>query len=185
MKDTVRDTNGSRTSGLDPFEKLLCDELLTRMPGQRLCDLGCGLPYDRYFAQHGCSILGIDASKKHICQAKENVIGEFRVGDFFDVEGKFDAIVSFAMVHVPRTDHSILLVQMHSLLEPDGLMLITLGTESIECLSEDFAGSPMTYSSYSVEYNKKLVQDAGFDIIMACEDYRTQSNLWILARRFI
>ena len=50
-------------------------------------------------------------------------------------------------------------------------------------INPDFVGAPMAWSSYSVEKNKQLVQEAGFDIIMAVEDYRTERHLWILAKK--
>ncbi|MFT4313310.1 MAG: hypothetical protein ACMXYA_02795 [Candidatus Woesearchaeota archaeon] len=49
--------------------------------------------------------------------------------------------------------------------------------------SDNFAGSKMAWSSYTVEKNKQLVRDAGFDIILAAEDYRTERHLWILAKK--
>ena len=41
----------------------------------------------------------------------------------------------------------------------------------------------MAWSSYAVEKNKQLVQNAGFEILMANEDCRTEHHLWILAKK--
>ena len=200
MRDLVKsgynqgqyDTTYARNNGIpENFEKVLCDELISRIKtNSKLLDLGCGvgLPYDKYFLNNNLSVTGVDISEKHIEQAKKNVKNaKFFVGDFFskDIKGKFDAIVSFyAIFHIPRTEHKKLLEQIHSLLKKDGMILITLGIDSMKCdISQNFAGAPMAWSSYSVEKNKKLVQDAGFEIIVAAEDYRTERHLWILAKK--
>lgn len=186
--DTVYARKGSSP---ERFERSLCDELLERLPKRaKLLDLGCGvgLPYDRYFVKNGCSVTGVDISERHVELAKRNVPeAQFKVGDFFASTGsaKFDAIVSlYAIFHIPRTEHAKLLAHLHAKLKRHGLILITLGTEPmVKDVSDDFVGAPMAWSSYSVANNKRLVRNAGFDIIMAVEDYRHENHLWILARK--
>lgn len=176
---------------LDLFDKLMCDELISKLKtGSKLLDLGCGigLPHDKYFADNKMDLTGVDISEKHIALAKKNVKNaKYLVGDFFskDVTGKYDAIVSyFAIFHIPRTEHLKLFKRINLLLNKEGYVLITLGAEEMKCdINFDFVGAPMAWSSYSVEKNKKLVQDAGFKIIMAVEDYRTERHLWILAKK--
>ena len=173
------------------FEKVLCDELISRVKlKSKILDLGCGvgLPYDKYFIENNLSVTGIDISEKHVEQAKNNVkSAKYLVGDFFskDIKGKFDAIVSFyAIFHIPRNEHKKLFKHIHSLLKKDGIILITLGIDSMQyAVNENFAGSPMAWSSYSVEKNKKLVQESGFEILIAAEDYRTERHLLILAKK--
>jgi len=181
----------SRDSTLDIFDKLMCDELLSRLnKNSRILDLGCGvgLPHDKYFVDNKMALTGIDISEKHIALAKNNVkSAKYLVGDFFskELKGKFDAIVSFfAIFHIPREEHTKLLGRIKSLLNKDGYILITLGADEMKCdVNPDFVGAPMAWSSYSVEKNKVLVRDAGFEIIMAVEDYRTERHLWILAKK--
>ncbi|MGM5484658.1 MAG: class I SAM-dependent methyltransferase [Nanobdellota archaeon] len=173
------------------FQKLMCDELIARTTGNfSILGLGCGtgLPFDAYFTNKGFSVTGLDISEKHIRKARKNVSSaEFILGDFFSkkIKGKFDAIVSFySIFHIPREEHKSLFRHMHSLLKKNGYILITLGAESMKCdVSEDFAGSRMAWSSYSVQWNKKLIREAGFELIMAVEDHREESHLWILARK--
>ncbi|MGV8171694.1 MAG: class I SAM-dependent methyltransferase [Candidatus Woesearchaeota archaeon] len=176
---------------LDLFDKLMCDELISRLDKHsKILDLGCGigLPHDKYFVDNNMDLMGIDISEKHIALAKKNVKNaKYLVGDFFskDVKGKFDAIVSyFAIFHIPREEHKKLFERINSLLNKNGYILITLGAEEMKCdVNPDFVGAPMAWSSYSIEKNKKLVQEAGFTIIMAIEDYRTEHHLWIFARK--
>lgn len=177
-----------KNTKLEAFEKYMCDELISRTKkGSKILDLGCGvgLPHDGYFVKNKFSLTGVDISKKHIEQAKKNVKAKYFVGDFFSVKGKFDAIVSFyAIFHIPRKEHKQLLKHIHSMLKKEGHILITLGVEDMKCdVSKDFVGAPMAWSSYTVEKNKKLITDAGFEILIAAEDYRTEKHLWILARK--
>jgi len=179
------------SSNLTPFDKLMCDELISRLNrNSKILDLGCGigLPYDKYFVKNKINLTGIDISEKHIELAKKNVkSAKYFVGDFFskEIKGKFDAIVSyFAIFHIPRIEHLKLLKRINSLLKKEGYILITLGAESMKCaVNPNFVGAPMAWSSYSVENNKKLISKAGFEILMAVEDYRIERHLWILAKK--
>lgn len=176
---------------LEPFDKLMCDELISRLhKNAKILDLGCGigLPHDKYFVDNKMDLTGIDISEKHIFLAKNNVKNaKYLVGDFFseDIKGKFDAIVSyFAIFHIPRTEHKKLFERINFLLNKEGYILITLGTEDMKCdINPDFVGAPMAWSSYSAEKNKQLIRDVGFKIVMAVEDYRTEKHLWILAKK--
>ena len=180
-----------KSSKLTPFDKLMCDELISRLKeDSQILDLGCGtgLPYDKYFVKNKMNLTGIDISEKHIELAKKNVkTAKYLVGDFFskDIKEKFDAIVSFfAIFHIPRTEHKKLFERINSLLKNNGYILLTLGADSMKYdVNPNFAGAPMAWSSYSVENNKKLVCRAGFEILLVVEDYRTERHLWILAKK--
>jgi len=179
------------SSKLERFDKLMCDELLSRIKkSPDILDFGCGggLPYDNYFVKNKSKLIGIDFSEKHILLAQRNVkSGKFFVGDFskHKFKKKFDAIISFfAIFHIPRAEHKKLFQKMNRLLKRGGHILITLGATPMKCdINPDFVGAPMAWSSFSVEKNKKLIQEAGFELLMAVEDYRTEKHLWILAKK--
>ncbi len=186
------DVKYARTKSIpENFAKSLCDELISQLKSDsKILDLGCGvgLPFDKYFSKKGLSVTGIDISKRHIEQAKKNVkSSEYILGDFFskDIKGKFDAVVSFyAIFHIPRTEHKKLLKHISSLLKKDGLILLTLGADAMKYdVNPNFAEAPMAWSSYTADKNKKLVQEAGFEILISTEDYRTERHLWILAKK--
>ena len=84
------------------MERQFLDRLLSLCPiTPRVLDLGCGtgLPIDKYLADHGADVAGVDISPKHIALARANVPSASYVeGDFSQLAltaGSFDAVVSF------------------------------------------------------------------------------------------
>lgn len=187
---TYEETYGRKTRGLDNLEKAFCNELIARIKGDKILDLGCGtgVPYDKYFTQKGFEVTGVDISEKHIELAKKNVPkAKFFAGDFFSnkIKGKYDAILSFfAIFHIPRDEHKKVYEHAYSLLKKDGMILFVLAIDSMKLeKSDNFAGAKMLWSSYNAEKNKKLLNEAGFDILIAAEDYRTERHMWVLAQK--
>lgn len=180
-----------KNMNMDELEKFLCNEIIKRTEKEaKILDLGCGtgLPYNKYFVKKGFKLTGVDISERHISLAKKNVkTAKYIVGDFFTdkIKGKYDAITSFyAIFHIPREEHFKLFKRIHGLLKKGGHILITLATDSMKKdINPDFAGAPMAWSSYGIDKNKKLIKDAGFEIIVMAEDYRTERHMWILARK--
>ena len=175
----------------EPFEKSLCDQLLSRLkPQAKILDLGCGvgLPFDAYFVNNGFKLTGVDISSNHISQAKKNVKkADFILGDFFtkDVKGKFDAIVSFfAIFHIPRTQHQALFEHIHSLLKKNGLILLSVSIDSTKfSVNKNFAGAPMAWSSFGLSKTLRLISQAGFQILICAHDYRSERHAWVLAKK--
>jgi len=175
---------------LRALPKTMLNELLKRLPKKpSVLDLGCGsgVPFDKFLVQNNCNLIGIDNSKKHLALAKKLVKqAQFINGDFAKVnfKQKFNAIVSFyAIFHIPRTEHKKLFKKILALLEKKGLILVTLGAEDMESTVDDFIGSKMMWSSYSLEKNKKLVEQSGFKILIAKEEKSSEHHLWILAQK--
>lgn len=174
-------------------EKEVFSQLFENLPDEgEILDLGCGTgePFDRYMAEKGFDVKGVDLVEKHIHAARERVPeAEFVQGDFFDVDPdqeKFDAVVSFyAVFHLPREKHGKLFEHMHDLLKDDGMLLITVGGEEMdEYTEEDWSGSEMVWSSYSQEKSLELVEDAGFEVLDTYEENsEDEHHLWILAEK--
>ncbi|MFB6174752.1 MAG: class I SAM-dependent methyltransferase [Candidatus Nanohalobium sp.] len=171
-------------------ERKLFNNLFKHLPeNSRILDLGCGtgLPFDRFLADKGLEVLGVDISEKHVVQARENVPGaEFVQGDFFDQDfedGSFGAIVSFyAIFHIPREEHSRLFEKIRDWVQEEGAVLITLGPEEMEMHKGEIGGQEMLWSSYSPEKNLQLLREAGFEIIETyTENYRDETHFWVFA----
>lgn len=201
MRDKVRqgyeagDYEGEFRNDRDirPEEEELFQSLFELIPEDgEVLDLGCGTgePFDRYLVDQGFDVTGVDIVEKHIYAAREHVPeAHFFQGDFFDVEpekGKFDAVVSFyAVFHLPREEHPKLFQHINDLLREDGAILVTVGAgEMDEHTTEDWAGSEMTWSSYSQEKNLEIIEDAGFEIIDTYEEESDdEHHLWALAEK--
>lgn len=172
-------------------EKELFEKLFNRISGKNILDLGCGTgePFDRFLADQGYKITGIDISEKHVERARENVPeGEFAEDTFLEAEfenREFDGIVSFyAIFHIPREEQKKVLENIYSWLKDDGAILITLGAEEMETYEENIGGGELAWSSYTSDKNVKMVENSGFEIIETyIEDWRDESHLWILAKK--
>jgi cyclopropane fatty-acyl-phospholipid synthase-like methyltransferase len=183
--------------GIDdyPMEKSNVDRLTGRLEeGARILDLGCGsgIPFDKYLADQGFQVTGVDFVQKHIDLARELVPNAtFIEEDFTEVDfsaESFDAVLSlYAIFHIPRREHRDLLLSIRRLLRDDGLMLVTMGTiTEDETDVGDFIGSEMAWSSYTIEENLRLVEDCGFEIVHWEEEGEAgilEHHLWILARK--
>ena len=176
---------------LQDKEVELFQEVFDRIPrGGSILDLGCGtgLPFDRYLAENGYDVTGVDIAEKHVRMARENVPdAEFLQGDFFDLdfeENSFDAIVSFyAIFHIPREEHQELFEKINYWLKDDGVILVTMGPGEMDQHEDEIGGQEMVWSSYSKKKNKEIIEEAGFNILEAyTEDWRQdEQHFWILA----
>lgn len=197
MEEVVRqgyeqgDYSGYAQRELPVLDAIMMDIFLGYVrEGGALLDLGCayGIPYDNVLAARGYRVTGIDLVERHIEEARNNVpCATYIVGDYTKhmFDGRFDGIVSFySIFNVPREEHGRLFRRMNSLLVADGPMLITLGAADMERSVTDFIGSKMAWSSYSADMNRKLVEDAGFRIVMEVNDKRgTNHHQWIMGRK--
>jgi SAM-dependent methyltransferase len=170
--------------------------ILSSLPaGAAVLELGCGtgLPTTQRLAER-FRLTGIDLSLRHIQLARQNVPGAtFIHGDMTTVEfpqAVFDGGAAFySITHVPRTEHAALLRSIVGWLRPGGLLVAAMGFGGTEgAVEEDWLGAPMYFSHYDGETNKRLVVEAGFQIVSAQEetaeeDGRPVTFLWIVARK--
>lgn len=140
-------------------------------PNSRILDLGCGAgkPIDEFFINHGHKIIGIDISSEQVKLAKKNIpAGSFKIKDIASLkenEFEVEAVVSFYTIfHLPRKKHQKLFKIINSFLRAGGLLLITMGTSDWEGTG-DFYKTQMYWSHYGPEKNRKIIEEAGFEII--------------------
>ena len=148
-------------------------QLLKYLPkNSRVLDLGCGagVPVDDLLLKAGHRVIGMDISSEQIELAKNNCCeGEYLVGDIQDLresEYRVDGVVSFySIFHVPRTKQSELLKKVASFLPKGGMLLITMGDREFEG-EHMLYGEKMWSSQYGTVKNHKIVESAGFKIII-------------------
>jgi len=175
------------------MEEIFLKKLIKLLPkNPHILDFGCGIgvPFDKYLAEHGCKVTGIDISQKHINEAKKNVPkAKFIKGDFskIDFQETFDAIISFyAIFHIPREEHKELFLKMFDLLKNNGKILITLGTNGGYEEEEDWCDAKMAWSTYDPEIYKKILDETRFKILEATFEGQPgdkEYHFWVLAQK--
>ena len=83
----------------------------------------------RYLREHGAQVYGIDLSLELVERARRLNPGiEFHQGTMFALEAAdatWAGITAFySIIHVPRTDHVLVLSEMRRVLRPGGLLLL-------------------------------------------------------------
>jgi SAM-dependent methyltransferase len=184
-----------RDSPPSEMERQFLDRLLSLCPVvPRILDFGCGtgLPVDKYLADHGADITGVDVSPKHLALARANVpSANYVEGDFSQLaltEESFDAVASFyAIFHIPRSEHGDLFAKIARLLKEGGIFLATLGTSDSEYGEEaNWTDAPMAWSTYDPETYKRLLGEAGFEILESSFEGKPgddEYHFWVLAKK--
>jgi SAM-dependent methyltransferase len=176
----------------DPRERML-EEFSARMAaGTRVLELGCGngLPSTKALARRFV-VTGVDISEAQVEAARHNVPeASFIQADMAQVgfpPGSFDGVTAFyAISHLPRDEHGRLFQRIARWLVPGGLFLATLGsTDSPDWIGE-WLGRPMFFSAYDADTNRRLLADAGFELLIdevieTVEPDGPVPFLWILA----
>jgi cyclopropane-fatty-acyl-phospholipid synthase len=99
-------------------------------PGMKVLDLGCGWGGFAAFAaeRYGCQVRGVSVSKEQVALAKEMWKGlsvEFILGDYRDMTGSYDAVVSIGMAeHIGYKNHRTMMEVIHRCLKPEGVALV-------------------------------------------------------------
>jgi len=112
---------------------LICRKLKLKK-GMKVLDVGCGWGGFAKFAaeKYGANVVGITISKEQAKLAKELCKGlpvEIKLGDYRNVQEKFDRILSIGMFeHVGPKNYGEYMKVVHRCLKDDGLMMIhTIG----------------------------------------------------------
>jgi SAM-dependent methyltransferase len=163
-------------------------------PGADVLDLGCGAGGPTTQALAGrYRLTGVDLSPRSIALARENVPGaRFLQADVAELDlpaSSLDAVAAFySLIHVPRTEQPALLARIASWLRPGGLLVATMGVHPTRGDVDDFMGAPMYWSTYDGETNRRLIEEAGLQLVQAQEEAEEEHGdpvtfLWIVARK--
>jgi SAM-dependent methyltransferase len=156
-----------------PFDREQLTRFANSVQGRGLvCDLGCGPGHvARFLRGTGSDVFGLDLSPEMISQARRlSPEIEFRLGNMLalDLEnGALAGITAFyAIVNIPAESLPLAFAEMHRVLKPEGLLLISfhIGDEVIR--PEELWGNRVTMEFYKLqpERVRRLLADAGFVI---------------------
>jgi cyclopropane fatty-acyl-phospholipid synthase-like methyltransferase len=172
------------------------EDLLQRLaPRSRVLDLGCGsgVPALRAIVDRGHDALGVDVSREQLARARRSVPeAELTQASALELElepSSLDAVVAFYVIdHLPRDTHESLLASIHGWLRPGGCLLITFEVDDEPGVVGEWLGEPMFFSHFDAPTNRRLVEDAGFELVRAEEETQLEGRrevpyLWVLARK--
>jgi cyclopropane fatty-acyl-phospholipid synthase-like methyltransferase len=173
------------------------ERLLALVPARSdVLELGCGngASAARFVAgQH--RYVGVDLSSAQLERARALVPkAEFLLADYTKLErepASVDAVVAlFTITHVPREEHWELLDRIASWLRAGGFFLVTLSSrDNPGGVQDDLLGAPMFFSGFDAETNRRLLCDAGFELVedeIVIQDEGVEGKatfLWVLARK--
>ena len=171
--DEIADKYMARYGSSSVWDRWLAE--LTNLVSEQRCaralDLGCGagVPVARHLTALGHYVLGVDGSARQIALARRNApLAEFIHGDMTTIEfptASFDAVAAFySITHVPRSEHARLLAQIAQWLRPGGVLVGSLGAESLSDWQGEWMGAEMFFSHYDAATNIVLLREAGFAI---------------------
>ena len=179
----------------DPWERFL-DELADRLPeGARVLDLGCGNGAKTSRLADRFEVTGVDISERQVELARAAVPGAtFVQADFVELDfpaETFDAVTAlYSIVHVPRDEQKPLLARILRWLKPGGLFLASMSHVGGEDRTDEWLGVPMFFSGFDAETNRRLVREAGFEVLFADLVWMQEPEpegevafLWVLARK--
>jgi len=156
-----------------PFDRALLDKFADDVRGRgRVCDLGCGPGHiSRYLKARGVDIFGVDLSSGMVEVASRlNPDLSFRQGDMLALDlpdHTLSGIIAFySLIHLPRNSVPRALQEIHRVICPDGLLLISFHGGEGEIHTDEFLGLPipMDATLFQPEEMAGYVRQAGFSL---------------------
>ena len=177
----------------DPWERFV-SELEKRVDdGARVLDLGCGDGTKSRRLAERFEVVGVDVSPEQLRLARTAAPEVMFVeADFSELDfpaDTFDAVTAFySIMHVPRDRHLELFGKVLRWLKPGGLLLVSMSTIGGPDRTENWLGVEMFFSGFDAETNRRLAQEAGFellvdDVIRMTEPEGETAFLWVLGQR--
>jgi len=152
----------------------LLNLLVLRLPKRAVvldAGYGSGYPVTQFLAQF-FQVIGVDFADEQIRLASRNLPASTLVSaDISKMPFKkdvFDALCSYyAIIHLPRCEHSKMVMDFHRILKTGGLALLCMGAGDLPDDTGEWHGTEMFRSHYDKETNLKTMKEIGFNILWA------------------
>jgi SAM-dependent methyltransferase len=167
-------------------------DLAARLPARaNVLDAGCGagVPFTLWLSER-FRVTGVDLSDTQVELARQNVPrANFFRQDMVTLDmlpHSLDAITCFyALIHVPRDQHGIVLANFSRTLKPGGYLLLITGNGDLDDDVDEFFKAEMYWSHFDRATSLQMIRDAGFEIIWdrVVSDRPSGSHVLVLARK--
>ena len=156
-----------------PLDRELLDRFAREVSGKGLAvDLGCGPgQVARYLTARGVDCMGIDLSPQMVEQARRaNPTITFQQGDMRRLDlpdGALAGIAAFySIIHIPRDQVPDVLVELHRVLKPDGLLLMSFHAGDETRHIDEFFGKQVSldFRFFQRAEMDKQLRAAGFSV---------------------
>jgi ubiquinone/menaquinone biosynthesis C-methylase UbiE len=156
-----------------PERERVTELLLAALPaGAPVLELGCGngFPVTARLAET-FDVTGVDISGEQLARARRAApSATFIQNDMMSIgfpEGSFAAVLAlFSIIHIPCEEHGPMLRRIAGWLKPEGLLVInSAASAAYRGYEEDWLGAPMFWSHHDPETTRRLILDAGFEIL--------------------
>jgi SAM-dependent methyltransferase len=156
-----------------PFDRALLDKFADDVCGRgKVCDIGCGPgQISRYLNARGVDVFGIDLSPRMAEVASRlNPDLSFRQGDMLALdlpdESLAGVVAFYSLIHLSRKSVTLALQEIHRVICPDGMLLISFHGGEGEFHTDEFLGLPVSMDATFFQEDEMAgyVRQAGFSV---------------------
>lgn len=168
--DSIAEKYAASDDQMPPALIARCRDFLSSLKSSaRILDAGCGAGRDMaWMESQGFHVIGIDLSTGMLAQARKIVKGELIHMDFSHLTfpaSSFDAIwCNASLLHIPKSQMSDTLTQMHNLLIPGGHLYLGLQEGEGEQWQVTRFGVERFFARYSPPEIEAILSQTGFAI---------------------